>query len=224
MDQPTTRRYPVWGIVPSVLLHLLVLLVGPLLVPPMATPVDVPPAIPVQLVQFAERTEAPQIQKTKQPPKDMAARPKIVKAMPPHSQAVQIPEFDAKLRAAEQDMMIGQGQSTAVVGASRRGGRATYSLKDYVRSQIVRHWNFDVAALNGARWVVAVHVVLAGDGTVSQADPVEDASLHANKTYRSLVKSIRDAVLVSSPLNLPPGLNPAQLDMVLEFDPVVALR
>ncbi len=37
-------------------------------------------------------------------------------------------------------------------------GDATYSLRDYVRAQVMRRWNLDLDLLGARRIVVALHV------------------------------------------------------------------
>lgn len=224
------------GLAGSVLLHGAVWLVLLLWPKPDFPPIADEPVIQVQLVQLADQTAAPVIQKTKAMPRQAAPRAAAsvtkpaARHVPPLAPPSPIPpdDFDAKLRNAEQALAQhgtgGRGQAESPIGALRLGGKATYSVKDYVRVQIVRHWTFNAAVLGSARWVVPVHVVLDVDGGVTSVDTLADAALRENLAYQALVKSVRDAVLMASPLHLPGQLTPEQRDMVLEFDPAMALR
>ena len=98
-------------------------------------------------------------------------------------------------------------------------------MKDFLRAQIERHWEFDVHALGTANLVVSLHVVLRPDGSVSRADIVDDPRYSANPLYRPAADSVRRAALVASPLQLPPGLNQNGVrDVILSFNPRDTVR
>ena len=138
-------------------------------------------------------------------------------------------DFDAQLRAAARSLPSGRsGPGIADRSVQSDKGaladEAAYSVKDAIGSQIIRHWNFNVASLAKERWVVRVHLQLAADGTVTQADMVVDPRYRTDPTYLALIRSARNAALASSPLLLPAGLPMEKRDMVVEFDPRTALR
>lgn len=146
-------------------------------------------------------------------------------------------DFDSRLRAAERAQQqapvtsdprsrSGHGAADRAVASSagESGPRATYSVKDFVRAQIERRWNFDVAALGSSHWVVSIHLVLEADGTVQSATIVDAVRFKTEPDYHALALSARDAALLSSPLHLPPGTPSALRDMILDFDPRAALR
>jgi len=117
-----------------------------------------------------------------------------------------------------------QSDATANTDKTSLGRPASYSVKDFIRAQVERHWNFDVRALSRGDMQVTIHIALDPDGTVTSADIVDDPRYAANPAYRELAISARDAVLVSSPLQLPPGSYYAFKDITLSFDPKEALR
>ncbi len=97
-------------------------------------------------------------------------------------------------------------------------------MKDLIRSQIERRWNFDVTTPGMADLSVSIHLVVAPDGAISTADIMSDPKYATDPAYHALAISARDAVLVSSPLHLPPGALTDTDDMVLTFSPRDVLR
>ena len=96
-------------------------------------------------------------------------------------------------------------------------GSARYDAKDFIRAQIERRWVPDLSGSPGG-YAVAIHVTIDRDGTVKEAEIV-DNSRGSDPAYRALAISARNAVLLSSPLALPPGGYEEVRDVVLEFDP-----
>lgn len=147
----------------------------------------------------------------------------------PHHQPTPPEDFDARLRAAARSLTPGRagpgGAERAL--ASEDGAESadpSYHARDVIGSQVVRHWHFDVAALGSARWVVSIHLVIAADGQVERADMRIDPRYRTDQAYLALIRSARNAVLASSPLQMPAGLTAGKLDMVLDFDPRRVLR
>jgi hypothetical protein len=99
------------------------------------------------------------------------------------------------------------------------GQQASYSIKDFIRAQIERHWYLDKSALEASDFVVSVHVTLNRNGTVADAVIVADPSYATNALHRELAFSARAAVKLSSPLLLPPGTYDLVKDMTLRFSP-----
>mgnify|MGYP001806324946 CR=1 FL=1 len=227
----------------SLVVHAGILLLALLLRPapqPPPEPVEMV-AIAVDVVQGSGRSASPSAQPQPQampapvrrPPEPSRPRPAGVKHLradvPPAPSSSAIDDFDTRLRAAEQAQRPSNGQKPGErAGAGGNGGSsasgAGVNVKDFIRAQIARRWNFDVAALGGAPWRVAIHVVIAADGTVDSASIVEDPRYRGDPAYQALARSARNAALVSSPLQVPAGLSAALRDMVLEFDPRAALR
>ena len=96
---------------------------------------------------------------------------------------------------------------TASSANAAPGSNATYSVKDFLRAQVERHWYWDRRRLAAAGdWAVSIHLLLNRDGSVAKAEIVDDVSHGGNPEYHDLALSARNAVLLSSPFNLPPGL------------------
>jgi hypothetical protein len=103
------------------------------------------------------------------------------------------------------------------------GQQALYSVRDLIRAQVERRWNFDLASLGDDQFSVPIHVEITETGVVIKAEIVENAR-SADPVYRAIAASARNAVLLASPLALPPGQYRGTLDLVLNLDPRDALR
>jgi len=99
------------------------------------------------------------------------------------------------------------------------GGDASYSLRDYVRAQVMRRWNLDLELLGSKRIIVALHVTMKANGTIAIAEVVDKHRYATDAVYRQIAMSARNAVILSSPISLPPGNYPAMTDMTLKLDP-----
>lgn len=98
-----------------------------------------------------------------------------------------------------------------------------FSVKDYIRAQVERRWNFNVANLGSNDFAVPIHVVITSAGVVTKAEIV-DSSRASDPAYREVAVSARNAVLLSSPLALPAAHFQDVMDMVLYLNPQDALR
>jgi hypothetical protein len=108
---------------------------------------------------------------------------------------------------------------TAVDGAyAARGPNAAYTLKDLIRAQIERHWHPDRKRVEASGWRVSVHIMLDATGRVLRADIVDDPRQDATAAYRDFALSARNAVLMSSPLVVPPAMMDLASDMTVVFD------
>jgi hypothetical protein len=112
----------------------------------------------------------------------------------------------------------GSSNLTATSADAARARDATYSVKDFIRAQVERRWNPDRKGVNVGNWTVAIHILLDRDGTVSRADIVDEARYRSDKPYFDFALSARNAVLLSSPLSLPPGAYDIAKDIVVDFD------
>ena len=118
----------------------------------------------------------------------------------------------------------GTSDLTATSNGAIPGLQATYSVRDLVRAQVERRWNLALDELGDRNFVIAIHVVLTRDGTVTKAEIVDNARYKADATYRSIALSARNAVLLSSPLALPSGDYDETMDMTLNLNPRNSLR
>jgi hypothetical protein len=89
---------------------------------------------------------------------------------------------------------------------------------------VERRWNLALEELGDRNFVIAIHVVLSRDGTVTKAEIVDNARYRSDATYRSIALSARNAVLLSSPLALPSGQHDETMDMTLNLNPRNSLR
>ena len=99
------------------------------------------------------------------------------------------------------------------------GQQATYSVRDFIRAQIERHWYMDKGTLAASDFVVSIHITLNRNGKVLEAVILSDPSYTTNAMHRQLAFSARAAVWLSSPLQLPPGAYDLVKDMTLRFNP-----
>jgi outer membrane biosynthesis protein TonB len=118
----------------------------------------------------------------------------------------------------------GASDQTAAASEGAPAEDARYGVKDFIRAQVERRWNPDRDALKGRDWVVAIHVLLRPDGSVERAEIVEDRRRPADSTYDDFARSARNAVLLSSPLTVPPGEYEIAKDIVLDFHSRQALQ
>ena len=117
----------------------------------------------------------------------------------------------AKLRQPPSNLKIADGQGVSNVDAANGapGDRALYSVKDYVRAQVERRWSLNLAKLAGRNFTIPIRVVMKRDGTIVSAEIVEEARTKTDAPYRDIALSARNAVILSSPIALPPGDLPA---------------
>jgi hypothetical protein len=98
---------------------------------------------------------------------------------------------------------VSGGNGQAGAGQSPRGSGSS-TLKDFIRAQIERRWQIEVGAPD---MVVTVRLTIAADGSVLSAAVMEDPGRDFAK--RSVTMAARNAALLSSPLQFPPGLDGA---------------
>lgn len=118
----------------------------------------------------------------------------------------------------------GLSNVTAMSANAARGRDAAYGVKDFIRAQVERRWNLDRSMVNGADWVVAIHIMLNPDGSVRRAEIVDNPRYHSDSAYRDFALSARNAVLLSSPLTVPPGDYDIAKDIVLDFNATQVLQ
>jgi len=134
----------------------------------------------------------------------------------------------SKLRAPETDTQAlkGQGESREVSTSNddMPGDQATYSLRDYIRAQILRRWNLDLGASGARSIVVGLHVVMKANGTIASAEIIDKHRYATDAAFRQIAMSARNAILLASPINLPAGNYPAETAMTLNLYPRDALH
>lgn len=220
------------GLAGSVLLHLLLALAVLSFAFHRLAPAarDADRVVPVDLVRLGLDTVAPGSQRPDLPPQLSAPRiPKQEAASPsdsapsPTGTRPTHDALDAKLKALarlsqphDRTLDNNTGPSNLTAGDGN-GDAALYSVKDYVRAQVLRRWNLNLARLGGRRLIVRLRMELKRDGTVTVAEIIDDAP--DDVVYHDIALSARNAALLSSPIQLPPGDYPASMRFTLDLDP-----
>ncbi|HIJ63686.1 MAG TPA: hypothetical protein HPQ04_13415 [Rhodospirillaceae bacterium] len=219
-----------------------------LLWPPVPVPAPEPLPLVVELVTPADHSQAGRgfadngrlrlVAPEQAVPAPPSARPPAPPSRPPAQAAKPKPPRPAIPTDAFNTMLRDLGALRAAnlgtpaaanggIGANSEtalGRRGLQGLKDFIRAQIERRWEFDVRSLVDTEVVVSLHVVLAEDGSVTKADIVDDPHYAGDPLYRQLARSLRNAARVASPLQLPPGDYAAFRDLTLQFNPRQVLR
>ena len=85
------------------------------------------------------------------------------------------------------------------------GNETAYAVRDLIRAQVLRKWNFDVAALGAKGFAIALRVTVVKGGRVEKVVVLDRERLTRDALYRDIALSARNAVLLASPLTLPEG-------------------
>jgi hypothetical protein len=126
----------------------------------------------------------------------------------------------SKLRAPDSDLKIdndGTANDTASDGGA--AGAAAYSVRDYIRAQVLRRWSLDLAKLGKRSMVIPLHIDVSGQGFVTNVEFVELDRFKTDALYRDIAISARNAVLLSSPIKLPDGQFSNGLSVTLYLNP-----
>ena len=188
------------------------------------------PFVPVDLVRLGMETESPSAARKALVPRQRAAARQEASSPTPEGVAPNMTKpapldtLDAKLRGlaklrqAQNNPAIAEGQGVSNIDAANGapGDRATYSVKDYVRAQVLRRWSLNLVRLAGRSFSISIRVAMKRDGTIVSAEIVESTD---DPLYRDIALSARNAVILSSPIALPPGDLPAMMRFTLDLDP-----
>jgi hypothetical protein len=127
----------------------------------------------------------------------------------------------AQLRQPETTQSISAEIPTNDDGAGGRAGPP--GLKDFIRAQIERRWNLNLASLGNSNLFVPIQVKISDKGVILKAEIVPSARFD-DPAYREVAVSARNAVLLASPIALPPGQYQDVMEMVLYLNPRDALH
>jgi hypothetical protein len=188
--------------------------------------------LPVDIVHLGADTESPAAEHKSVVPKEASPRPGQSSSLSPagisHDKTKPLPEdaFDAKLHALAQlrqpnaklQPLENTGTDDETAGQAT-GNHASYSLRDFVRAQVLRHWNLDYSVLGDRRFTVPVRVEMTSRGVIASAKIMDQAKYAEDAIYREIALSARNAVLLSSPIPLPPGNYQAVMNFVLDLNP-----
>lgn len=196
------------------------------------------PFVPVDLVRLADETRSPPAEHRARVPQQKAGKPQDeaapIRATVSPSGKKQAPEdaLDAKLKALARlkqpnalvKLENGEGVSSEDVMSGAPGDTAVYSIRDFVLAQVLRRWTLDLAKTKDRPLIIAIAVVMKRDGTIGSADIVEQARAKTDAYYRDIALGARNAVLLSSPIGLPPGDYPKEMRFTLRLDTRAILR
>jgi hypothetical protein len=220
------RDRPGWAL--SLALHLAVALLAlwyvagrPALPPSLST-------LPVDLVTLAP---APGPSGAQPAPRRGAPRP--ARAAAPQAEGVKpeatqqpLDELSARLRALAQlrapSTPLAIGGSTGDGGAGN--GTGGYALRDFIRAQILRRWLPDISDAARRNDVVRLNLNVSDKGVISDVVIADQARLRSDAVFRDMAFSARNAAMLASPIQMPPGSWPKVIPLEIDLDPKAALR
>jgi hypothetical protein len=204
----------------------------------------VPPShlVPVEIVRLGEETTSPP-----QPLKAKIPQPVTPRAAPREPASANAPEGTspeatrpipddletklhalAHLRQPESSLKPLDTPSAAdTPGTSNDatpGVETAYAVRDLIRAQVERKWNFNVAALGHGSFIIGLRIVVLRNGTVAKVEVLDRERFTRDALYRDIALSARNAVLLSSPLTLPAGAFDYSMDVTLNLNPRDTLR
>lgn len=238
-DNPTGKistQPEAWGgLLASLALHGIFVLAIVMLVSGPVSVTRFAPFVPVDLVHLDPpgkgngsgtpdkiiRLSAPHTQKSE------AATPRNA-AISAHGVKDAEDSLDAKLRSfarlKQPNMQVpsdnGSGDAMSSLGGG--DGEGSYSVRDYVRAQILRRWNLNLAKMSGRHFSVHIRIVMKRSGAITDAEVVggpADASSEGAILYRDIALSARNAAMLASPIALPKGEYPSEMRFVLDLNP-----
>jgi hypothetical protein len=232
------------GLMGSVFLHALIALLLLLL---MLRSVSQNPktdvrTVPVDVVMLGKETMAPPApqkalvpqQKASQAAKEQPATANSASGVAPRKTREPVDDLEnrlralAKLRQPDSTLPILENSGASDVAATSDnaipGDQATYALRDFVRAQVLRRWNLDLARLGARRFDILLHVVMTREGKITKAEIVDKQRYANDVVYHQVALSARNAILLASPIALPPGRYEASMDMTLKLNPRDALQ
>lgn len=249
MSEPSQRtgdhawpiaRQSIPGWVASALLHLLfAVLVLALLKRVSPFPERAQRLVPIDIVQVADVTRSPAQRQSLPVPQQRAVALKPARRSRPiaATPAKTAPPADAlearlralsRLRAVDTKLPVLDNAGPSNVDAMRNGAavgpEAEYSLRDFVRTQVLRRWNLNIAHLAGRNYTILLHIRIQRNGIITTADIVDTTRFTTDARYRDVALSARNAVLLSSPISLPLGVRSVPADLMLKLNSADALR
>jgi hypothetical protein len=189
--------------------------------------------LPIDLVPLAERTTLPSQALRAPVPHEALSRParevpssphRTIALAPTRRPALQDPleirlKQLAKLRQPDSTiphLENGASDEAPAANDAPPGEMAGYRVSDFLRAQVVRRWNLDLKHARNV--VILVHVKVARNGAVTEAEIVDRARYTTDAAWRAVALSARNAVLLSSPLNLPSGYSGGPIDVTLALN------
>lgn len=218
---PETRT----GLLGSLALHLLFALLMLFLAPKLIkAPRPVESVVPVEVVELAPPAAPSGEVAVPRPaqPREAPVRPRALPHLPEQPRAevpkpAEPPQPETPLSVAGLNMRVAPpGTGTSAAGARPRG---MFDVKDLIREQIERHWVFDRKKLPQGDRTVVLRVVINRDGTVAEAEILDEPQHGLDPAYQTLARSARNAALLASPLTLPPERYQEVKEITLRMNP-----
>jgi hypothetical protein len=189
--------------------------------------------LPIDLVPLAERTTSPtEAQRApvphatlSQPAREIPQSPHRTIALsptrrPPLQDPLEIRLKQlAKLRQPDSNhphLENGAADDAPTTNNAPPGEMSGYRVSDFLRAQVERRWSLDLK--HARNIVILVHVKVAPDGAVVGAEIVDRTRYLNDAAWRAIALSARNAVLLSSPLNLPSGYSGGAIDVTLALN------
>ena len=113
--------------------------------------------------------------------------------------------------------------TTALVAGScrptppERPAEAVGSLGQMIRAEIEPCWERALVGLDGTSTMVSVQILLAPDGSVTSARPLDATQQGSDRPYRAVAQAAVAAVKACSPLALPPARYQDWKNIVVNF-------
>ena len=143
----------------------------------------------------------------------------------PDSVRVPVDPMTARLQALAQLRGADTALASADAGSGGAGGGdGNYALKDFIRAQILRRWLPDLGVAGARNLPVVVEVRLLRSGVIEDVRIVDQVRFHNDGTFRNMALSARNAALLASPIQLPPGRYDRVTVLNIDLDPKAALR
>jgi len=143
----------------------------------------------------------------------------------PDSVRVPVDPMTARLQALAQIRGADTALPSADAGSGGAGGGdGNYALKDFIRAQILRRWLPDLGVAGAHNLPVVVEVRLLRSGVIEDVRIVDQVRFHNDGAFRNMALSARNAALLASPIQLPPGRYDRVTVLNIDLDPKAALR
>lgn len=134
----------------------------------------------------------------------------------------------SKLKQPNTDTrLLGEGGTSDLAqngNDDESGGQGEYQTRDIIRAQVLRRWSLDMTRLGNRNFDILIHVQLKRDGTVVEADIVDQDRYKHDSVFRWIALSAKNALILSSPLTLPPDIDRANLELTLRLNPRDAMQ
>lgn len=231
------------GLAASLALHgLFVLLFLFLLVQSRSTAPEKPSRfVPVDVIRLGSETTSPPspvkspiAQQRPSPPRE-ASNPRPHEGTTPNkTRPVPIDDLDMKLKGLaklkQPDTKLPTIENSTGVSDvdaasdAEPGDNAAYSLRDFVRAQVLRRWSLDLGRLGKRNFDIALHVVMTSDGKITEAEVLDKKRYTDDAVFHQIALSARNAAILASPISLPPGDYEPVMRMTLSLNTRDALQ